>query len=397
MKPAVLREGFTTGTAAAGAALAALTLLREGHAPTSVSVPLPPFLPPEKCRAPLFAGRCCAGFATLPVESCARLLFESGEKPPGALQTARAAVRKDGGDDPDVTSGALITADVTLHHDTSRQYITPEDDHFIHIAGGPGVGRVTLPGLPVPPGEAAINPTPREQLRFALGLHAAQTTRRRGPCPPLTVIVSVPQGEELARHTLNLRLGIVGGISILGTQGTVRPFSNSAWQVAITHGLAVAHASGCDALCFSTGRRSEKLLMAAYPDLTPQAFIQAADFVEFSLKSAGAMPFKKIIWGCFFGKLLKLSQGISYTHACEGKPGLNELVRLCSYAGADCAGAVDHCTTAAQALELLLTDAAGSQVIARVMSLAAEKAERFAGRPVRLHLFHTDGRALCAA
>jgi cobalt-precorrin-5B (C1)-methyltransferase len=377
-----LREGFTTGTAAAGAALAALTLLVEGRAPENVSVPLPPYQPPSRC----------SGFVTVPVERCLPLA-RGGGKTSGAFR-AEAAVRKDGGDDPDVTSGALVSARVTL--EPLRQN-SPSDRGFVRLEGGAGVGRVTLPGLPVPVGEAAINPVPREQMRVALSRYAERAAPRFGPCPPLSVVISVPGGDKLALRTLNPRLGIVGGISILGTQGTVRPFSHAAWQATVRQGLEVALASGCATACLSTGRRSEALLMRRYPRLSLRSFIQAADFTAFSLRAAGAMPFEDIVWGCFFGKLLKLAQGMECTHAREGDIDFEGLALLCSRSGVRRADAVRGCSTAAQALEILLADKAGHLALEQVARKAAGQAARFAGRAVNINLFHTDGGFLCAA
>lgn len=407
-----LREGFTTGTAATGAALAALILLRTGRAPQNVDVPLPPFMP--AAGEDSFSGRCARDRRVLPVAHCApglaRELLErpvpelesylmSGQTPGpdenAALKAAHASIRKDGGDDPDATSGALITASVVLR-DCPARPLPPDDQDFTHIEGGPGVGRVTMPGLPLPVGAAAINPAPREQLRFALGREAARLAALGAPCPPLTVIVSVPRGADIARHTFNPRLGIVDGISILGTQGTVRPYSHAAWWATIEQGLRVALATGCRTVCLSTGRRSEKLLMARYPDLAPQCFIQAADFAEFSLREAGSLPFERLVWGCFFGKLAKLAQGHAYTHARDADLDMAALAELCRKAGAACAPAVAACVTAAHALELLLADPAGADALAVVARLAAQTARNFAGRPVALHLFHTDGRELLA-
>ena len=206
----------------------------------------------------------------------------------------------------------------------------------------------------------------------------------------------MPRGADIARHTFNPRLGIVGGISILGTQGTVRPYSHAAWRATIEQGLRVALATGCRTVCLSTGRRSEKLLMARYPDLAPQCFVQAADFAEFSLREAGSLPFERLVWGCFFGKLAKLAQGHAYTHARDADLDMAALAELCRKAGAACAPAVAACVTAAHALELLLADPAGADALAVVARLAAQTARNFAGRPVALHLFHTDGRELLA-
>lgn len=425
-----LREGFTTGSAATGAALAALCLLREGSAPTEVEVPLPPFAPAPRPGRP--AAACPEtpgpealvpaapgpetsgdaqphGWRTLPVAACgAGPAPELAALPLPPGRAAHAVVLKDGGDDPDATNGARITVTIIIEEATrmaaeqnapaaaaaaSGSGAPGDAQAFppIRIDGGPGVGRVTLPGLPVPVGAAAINPVPRQQMEWALR-HALST--RPGPRRPLTALVSVPEGAALAARTFNPRLGIVGGISILGTQGTVRPFSHAAWKATIAQGLEVALATGCPAVALSTGRRSERLLMARYPRLPPQAFVQAADFAAFSLKAAGALPGVDIIWGCFFGKLLKLAQGHAYTHARNADLDLTALAALCREHGATCAPAVARCTTAAQALELLLSEAAGPAVLRAATTKAAAVAAAFAGRPVRLHLLHTDGREL---
>ena len=372
-----LREGFTTGTAATAAALAALALLQAGSAPASVRTPLPPIM----------EGRPRA-WLDVPVALCAPGPAPelAGQSLPDGLPYAHARVRKDGGDDPDATTGALITASVFLRKDAPQP--------GIRLEGGPGVGRITLPGLPVPVGEPAINPGPQTQLRFALE-NALAARPDEAPCA-LTVILSVPGGAELARHTLNPRLGIVGGISILGTQGTVRPYSHAAWRATVAQGLSVAQATGCRTFCLSTGRRSEVLLMRRYPDLPPQAFIQAADFARFALAAAGELAPDRLVWGCFFGKLAKLAQGLEYTHAREAPLDMEALAVLCAGAGAACAPAIARCVTAAHALELLLEDPAGPAAIAAVGAKAQATARSFAGRPVSIHLFHIDGRELLA-
>lgn len=388
---APLREGFTTGTAATGAALAALTLLLRGAAPARVSVPLPPIAPrtPGNTGAP--GPELPRAWLDLPVAACARgpapELAAMPRGMPRAPLCAHARIRKDGGDDPDATSGALITATVFLRSPGASP-------PHIRLEAGPGVGHATLPGLPVAVGAPAINPGPQAQLRFALR-HALDSMPTEGrERPALDVILSVPGGEELARHTLNPRLGITGGISILGTQGTVRPYSHAAWRATVAQGLSVAAAIGCRTICLSTGRRSERLLMRRYPELPPQAFIQAADFARFSLAAAGALPLDRLVWGCFFGKLAKLAQGLEYTHAREAPLDMTALADLCREAGAACAPGLARCVTAAHALELLLADAATGAALAAVGRRAAATARRFAGRPVTLHLFHTDGREL---
>ncbi len=413
-----LREGFTTGSAATGAALAALQLLRSGAAPALIRVPLPPFDADIKTGNPSPVPR---GWLLLPVANCAlgpapelaaawsksatpaQSADGMADAPPSEIiAMAHASIIKDGGDDPDATSGARITA--TVVESAALAGTAPAmpnrvpvayPDHII-IKGGPGVGRVTLPGLPVPVGQAAVNPVPRQQIIFALNAqeqHAPEAAQRR-TC--LTVYVSVPDGARLARNTFNPRLGIEGGISILGTQGTVRPFSHEAWKATIEQGLTVARATGCQTACLTTGRRSERLLMARDPKLPERCFVQVADFAQFSLHAVGIMGFERIIWGCFFGKLLKLAQGHTYTHAKDSTLDMQALARLARSAGSACADAIAGCITASHALELLLADPNGACVITQVAQQAARTAQLFAGSPVGLHLFHTDGRELLA-
>ena len=403
-----LREGFTTGSAATGAALAALQLLRQGCAPATVCVPLPPFantqqggngeqaVPRGWLELPIAA--CESGLAPELATCWAANNFTHCDPPPqGIIRSAHASIIKDGGDDPDATSGARITATVvesTTPHDSAE---VAEPGNII-IKGGPGVGRVTLPGLPVPVGQAAINPVPRQQI--GLALRAQEYAQPHDPAHAfstrLTVYVSVPQGLELAHKTFNPRLGIEGGISILGTQGTVRPYSHAAWKATIEQGLAVAAATGCRTLCLTTGRRSERLLMERYPELPERCFVQVADFAQFSLHAAGAMNFERIVWGCFFGKLVKLAQGHAYTHAKDSTLDMQNLAQQASAAKGTCASEIARCITAAHALELLLTDTAGARVLEQVGQQAMQTAKNFAGQAVSLHLFHTDGRELLA-
>ena len=400
-----LREGFTTGSAATGAALAALQLLRQGCAPDTVRVPLPPFASTQQSEQPE-----PSGWLELPIAACesgpapelaacwAANNFTHCDPPPqGIIRSAHASIIKDGGDDPDATSGARITATV-VESTTPQDSAEVAEPGNIIIKGGPGVGRVTLPGLPVPVGQAAINPVPRQQI--GLALRAQEYAQPHDPAHAfstrLTVYVSVPQGLELAHKTFNPRLGIEGGISILGTQGTVRPYSHAAWKATIEQGLAVAAATGCRTLCLTTGRRSERLLMERYPQLPERCFVQVADFAQFSLHAAGAMNFERIVWGCFFGKLVKLAQGHAYTHAKDSTLDMQNLAQQASAAKAACASEIARCITAAHAQELLLTDAAGARVLEQVGQQAMQTAKNFAGQAVSLHLFHTDGRELLA-
>ncbi len=350
-----LRCGYTTGTCAALAAAGAASLLLSGQAPRALSLVTPKGIP----------------VTVEPVE----LFWEN--------DAAVCGVAKDGGDDADATDGLVIRARVTTMEE-------PE----IRIDGGEGVGRVTKPGLDQPPGAAAINRVPRRMIEE----QARRVCNTLGYAGGLSVCISVPGGEEAAKRTFNPMLGIEGGISILGTQGTVRPFSHAAWQASIAQGIAVAEATACPGLGMSTGRRSEKLLMARYPGWPTQSFVQVADFAGFSLEQAGLSSLPLLVWGCFFGKAVKLAQGHASTHAKDAVLDMARLASLCAEQGVTGADALTSCVTAAHALELLLASGpAGVRAVAAVAGEAARTASRFAGRPVRVHIFADDGSELASA
>ena len=287
-----LREGFTTGTAASGAAKAATWLLLTGQGLEQVDTPLPG-----------------GGRLSLALAGCGL----SGE-------AAFASVVKDGGDDPDVTHGAVIVCRVAR---------LPGQSGEVRIEGGRGVGRVTLPGLPVPVGASAINPGPLTQIRAAV----TEAATAAGYDGALSVVVEVPEGERLAGRTLNPRLGIVGGISILGVSGIVRPFSHAAWEASIAEALDVAKALGHDTVGFSSGRRSEALLAKSLPQLPETARIQAADCFAFALEQAAKRRFPRIVWATFGGKLVKMAQGLANTHAHRGETDFSALAGWCRTAG----------------------------------------------------------------
>lgn len=301
------RDGFTTGSAVTAAAVAALTALLTGESLRSADIPLPPgengVTPETRLTVPItFSGRATAG----------------------GIKTGYAGVTKDGGDDPDATHGMLLTARVAR---TPFIGAAPplRLTETITLHAGEGIGIATLPGLPVAVGEMAVNPAPRRQLTAAL----CETAARFGRAHPIHCLISAPEGEKRARNTLNQRLGIIGGISILGTRGTVRAFSSEAWQATITQALDVAKALGCRTVAFSTGRRSETALRRRLPGLPPQAFIQAADHAGFATREAAKRDFSEIIWGCFPGKLLKLAQGLAWTHARAASPDFALLKTFC--------------------------------------------------------------------
>ncbi len=338
-----LREGFSTGTAAAAAARGALLELLGLPCPERVEVPLPG-----------------GGRLTVPVHRHRR----RGNR-------GEAVVVKDAGDDPDVTNGAEIGARV------ARLEASGNGPDLVFRAG-PGVGTVTKPGLPLPVGEPAINPVPRRMIRRTL----SEVWEEAHPREPLRLEVEifVPRGEELAKHTLNPRLGILGGISILGTTGLVKPFSHAAYRATILAGLRVARALGITEVLFSTGGKSEEMLRRLLPDLPLEAFVQMGDYVRFSLRVAGRLGFREITVGAFFAKAVKIAQGKGHTHASRGLPNLKELGDWTLEQTGDLvlAGALARANTARQALELL-REARASAVVAEVGSRMLAALRGFAG------------------
>ncbi len=325
-----LRQGFSTGTAAAAAAQGALYELLGLSCPERVEVPLPG-----------------GGSLTIP-------LFRHGRNG----DRGEALVIKNAGDDPDVTNGAEIGARVWR-----LEVSGAEED--ITLLGGEGVGRVTKPGLAVTVGEPAINPVPRRMIKKAL--RQVWDAVRPGEPLRLAVEIFVPRGQELARHTLNPRLGILGGISILGTTGLVKPFSHQAYRATIAASLRVARAAGLQQIAFSTGGKSEGYLKGLLPNLPEEAFIQMGDYVRFALKVAAGMGFKEISTAAFFGKAVKIAQGFGHTHASLGLADLKELGRWTLDLTGDAllAQAVAGANTARQVLEIL-TAARVGQVVAQV-------------------------------
>nr|WP_235271836.1 MULTISPECIES: cobalt-precorrin-5B (C(1))-methyltransferase [Gluconobacter] len=298
-----LRYGWTTGSCATAAAKAAWIALQTGTFPDPVSITLP-------------GGR-QAAFA----------LAAHGMNKTGAW----AAVVKDAGDDPDVTHGALIRADVRP---------LPEGQDIIFRAGD-GVGTITRPGLPLPPGEAAINPVPRQMIRVALQGASAEVT------------ISVENGVALARKTLNSRLGIVGGLSILGTTGIVVPFSCSAWIDSIHRGIDVARALNLPHLAATTGDVSERAVQAFY-GLPETALIEMGDFAGGVLKYIRRHPVPCLTIGGGIAKMTKLAQSRMDLHSKRGAADMQALAALAMQAGANAelADAIAASPTVAEAFLL---------------------------------------------
>jgi cobalt-precorrin-5B (C1)-methyltransferase len=264
-----------------------------------------------------------------------------------------ALVVKDAGDDPDATHGAQIGARVWFSEAGSRETLI--------IRGGEGVGRVTKPGLPVAVGEPAINPVPRRMLHQALACVWQEAEADR----PLQVGVEifVPDGVEIARHTLNPRLGIIGGISILGTTGLVRPFSHDAYRATIVSALKVARALGLASAVLTTGGKSEEYLRGILPHLPEEAFVQMGDYVRFAVRAAVNLGFTRLTVGAFFGKAVKIAQGFGHTHASRGLANFKELARWTQEITGDgaLAQAVAQANTAREVLENL--PAASAQAV----------------------------------
>ena len=256
-----LHSGLTTGTCATAAAVAATMMLQKNR--PSVISEVPVILPDgETIHVPVGYGE---GYAY-----CI----------------------KEAGDDPDVTNGIEVRASVK-----------PSD--IFKIMGGEGVGRFTLPGFDYPPGETAINKAPREMIRKNLQPFGV----------PLTVTISVPQGAEIARRTFNPRLGIEGGISIIGVSGIVEPFSEEAFIDSIRKCMTVAKASGSERVVINSGGKSERFVKALYPDLPRQAFVEYGNYIGETLKMAHELNIPKVTLGVMLGKAVKLAAGHLDTHS----------------------------------------------------------------------------------
>jgi len=219
---------------------------------------------------------------------------------------AHAVVVKDAGDDPDATNGAHLTADVRL---------LPHHAGEITLKGGPGVGTVTKEGLGLEVGGPAINPVPRQNIRDNLVAVAGELLDHDG----IEVTISVPGGDEMAKKTLNARLGILSGISILGTTGIVRPYSTAAFRASVVQAIEVAARQGQTSVVFTTGGRSEKFAMRELPQLDESCFVQMGDFVKAAFVTANKHKMTHVHVGAMAGKLTKMAQGLSVTHAWKAE------------------------------------------------------------------------------
>ena len=282
-----LHSGLTTGTCATAAAIAATIRLTKNETPAEVPVILPNG---ETIQVPV---NYAEGYA-----SCF----------------------KEAGDDPDVTNGIEVRANVIFEHkDTETQRII--------IKGGEGVGTITLPGFDYPPGSPAINKAPREMIETNLKSILSPLTTNLSP---LKITISVPQGAEIARRTFNPRLGIEGGISIIGVSGIVKPFSEEAFIDSIRKCMTIAKASGSERVVINSGGKSERFVKALYPNLPQQAFVEYGNYIGETLKIANELNIQNITLGVMLGKAVKLAQGHLDTHskkATMDKDFINEMLQ----------------------------------------------------------------------
>lgn len=357
LRPHALRTGFTTGACSAAAAKAAVTALRDGVVPSTVDVDFPAG---DRHTFSVHSGWCTADSAT-------------------------AVVVKDAGDDPDVTHGAHLTVTVGWR-----------EDGEVALHGGPGVGTVTKAGLGLPVGEPAINPVPRTMITQAV----RQVAGPRG----VEVTISVPDGERMARKTTNRRLGIEGGISILGTTGIVRPFSTASWRASVEQAVAVMAAQGVPTLVLATGGRTERAATRLLPRLPPVAFVEVGDFTGAALRRAVEHGLSNVVFVGMIGKLTKLASGVLMTHYTRSKVDTELLARITAEHGGSEAAVreVREAVTARRAYEVWdaegLLASCGADVCARV----ADVLRRFtaeAGRelPARVALVDFTGQHVIAA
>jgi cobalt-precorrin-5B (C1)-methyltransferase len=289
-KKGLLKTGYTTGTSATAATKAALFTLIYSEEVFETDVILP-------------KGRIVK----------LKIAWTRIDK---TKRSVTCAVIKDGGDDPDVTHGTEICSTVSFNSYKGE----------ISINGGEGVGRVTRPGLGLEIGSAAINPVPKKMLENAIKEVGVKILEEKG----ITVIISVPKGAEIAKKTDNPRLGIIGGISILGTTGIVFPYSTASFAASIRQSLDVAITLGTLTVVLTTGGRSEDFAKSLFQDIPDYAFVQMGDFSGYTIKQCTKRSIKKVIIAGFIGKLTKIAMGIKQTHVRGSHVSLDFMARIAS-------------------------------------------------------------------
>jgi len=344
-----LRTGWTTGTCAAAAAKAAAEALVSGEAQEEVEIQLP--RKGEEKRVRFAVERCAVGEAW-----------------------AEAVVVKDAGDDPDVTHGAHLTARVSWREGVG-----------IELDRGEGVGAVTKPGLGLTVGGPAINDVPRRMISYSI--EEVLDPEERG----VLVVISVPHGQEMAEKTTNPRLGIVGGISILGTTGIVRPFSTASWRASVGQAVNVIGAQGYNTLVLSTGGLTEKAAMRLLPDLEEVCFIEVGDFTGHALKGAIKNNVERVFFVGMVGKLTKLAAGIMMTHWTRSKVDNDLLADITAKTGGDpeLVEEMKRANTARHAYELW-QDAKLEKAPHLLCTLAAENLKEYAKGKLDVYVIMVD-------
>jgi len=348
------REGFTTGACAAAAAKAGARVLVTGALLEAIE-------------------------STLPDGSKRTFLLERCEVS-GARATC--SVVKDGGDDPDCTHGAEIVAEVELR-----------DAPGVELRGGEGVARVTKPGLGLEVGGPAINPVPRRNITEMVEEELVRTAPRKGA----VATISVPGGEEMATHTINARLGLLGGISILGTTGIVKPYSTAAYKASVVQAIDVARERGVDTLVLTTGGKSEAYAMRLFPELAEEAFVQVGDFVGVGVRHAARRRARRAVVVGMIGKLSKMADGKTMTHAAGSEVNMELLAELAGALGArgEIVAEIRVANTARHVLELAQREGL-TGLASAVAARAVEKLTAHAGAPLDVHavLVDFDGTTL---
>ncbi|MBI4397561.1 MAG: cobalt-precorrin-5B (C(1))-methyltransferase [Candidatus Omnitrophica bacterium] len=348
------RTGFTTGACAAAAAKAATRSLVRGVVLQEIETTLP-----NKKKVTFALKRCeCSG------------------------DEAVASIIKDAGDDPDCTHGAEITVSVRLQKEAG-----------VELFRGPGVGEITKPGLGIPVGAPSITPVPRRNItEMVLEELAYPGCLFQGA----RVTISVPRGEEMAKETTNARLGIVGGISILGTTGIVKPYSTSAYLASVKQAINVAHERGQRVFVLTTGGKSEQFAMRQFPELSEECFIQVGDFVGAGLGTCASKEgVSSVHIAGMIGKLSKMADGRMQTHVAGSQVNTELLARLAKEAGASEAleAEIRAANTARHALELAARENITNltYLVCREVSCVAEKYVR---EKLKVHtwLFDFDGK-----
>ncbi|CAN90396.1 cobalamin biosynthesis protein CbiD, probable [Sorangium cellulosum So ce56] len=341
------REGFTTGACAAAAAKAAARVLARGAAVDAIETTLPN-----------------GQKVTFPLRRCDR----DGPR-------ATCSVIKDAGDDPDCTHGAELVAEVELRREPG-----------VEIRGGAGVAVVTKPGLGLPVGAPAVNPVPRRNITEMV-LEELEGSGFAGA----TVTLSVPQGEEMAKQTINARLGLIGGISILGTSGIVKPYSTAAFRASVVQAIDVAAERGIAALTLTTGGKSEAYAMKLYPELPEEAFIQVGDFIGTGVRHAARRRIARAIIVGMIGKLSKMADGKMMTHAAGSEVSMELLAQIAEELGArpEIAAEIRQANTARHVLELCQREGL-TGVPGGICRRVVEHTSRHAGGALEVHACLVD-------